>query len=72
MQQKWVAETEGGREVGVSPGRRRALARLGLGIVTAYTAPVLLRIQRPALAVTSFNGPCGPDPNGGPPIPCPP
>ena len=51
--------------------RRRALARLGFAALTAYATPVVLRIQRPALAVTSIYGPCGPDPNGGPPIPCP-
>lgn len=34
----------------VDPARRRALARLGLGVAVAYTAPSLLRVERTAHA----------------------
>lgn len=55
-----------------NPARRRALARLGLSVAAAYSAPTLLRIDRSAQAQI-FPTPC-PPPGGGAPRPpgCPP
>lgn len=50
-----MEENTGSNEKAV--GRRRALAKLGLGVAVAYTAPTILHLDRSAQAVQpSCNG----------------
>lgn len=45
------AKSESGKPAGARLSRRAALARLGLGVAVAYTAPTVLHLDRSANAV---------------------
>ena len=49
-----------GRSAGKAMTRRRALAKLGLGVAVAYAAPTVTRLDRQALAGNLPSGFCVP------------